>query len=45
MQEIYPKKYKEIFLEVFLFYMKLKGEYFDITNPSSIIKETFRLET
>ncbi len=41
MQEIYPKNTRDI-LEVFCLY-EAKGEYFDITNPSSIIKETFTI--
>ena len=41
MQEIYPKNTRDI-LEVFCLY-EAKGEYFDITNPSAIIKETFTI--
>ena len=41
MQKIYPENTRDI-LEVFCLY-EATGEYFDITAPSSIIKETFTI--
>ena len=41
MQKIYPENTRDI-LEVFCLY-EATGEYFDITDPSSIIKETFTI--
>lgn len=41
MQKIYPENTRDI-LEVFCLY-EATGEYFDITDPSNIIKETFAI--